>query len=41
VLTLNYLTMAIGALLLLGADALMLRAAVSLFERETILTRWR
>ncbi|MGI6209022.1 MAG: ABC transporter permease subunit [Anaerolineae bacterium] len=41
VLTLNYLTLAIGALLLLGADALMLRAAVSLFERETILTRWR
>ncbi|NPV06552.1 MAG: ABC transporter permease subunit [Anaerolineae bacterium] len=41
VLTLNYLTLALGAVALAAADALMLRAAVRLFERETILTRWR
>lgn len=41
ILTLNYLTLAAGAIVLLAADALMLRAAVRLFDRETILTRWR
>ncbi|NLT43744.1 MAG: ABC transporter permease subunit [Anaerolineae bacterium] len=40
-LTINYLTLTIGALLLLAVDALMLRAAVKLFDREAILTRWR
>lgn len=41
ILTINYLTLAIGAALLVGVDVLMLRAAVRLFDREAILTRWR
>ena len=41
VLTLNYLSLAVGSLILLIADALVLRAAVGMFDREAILTRWR
>ncbi len=41
ILTLSYLTLGVGALVLLLADGAMLRAAVGIFDREAILTRWR
>ena len=40
-LTLNYATLAVGAILLLVIDAITLRASVSVFDREAILTRWK
>jgi len=40
-LTLNYVTLAVGAVCLLVADVLTLRASVRTFDREAILTRWK
>jgi ABC-2 type transport system permease protein len=37
----NTLTILFLALLIVIVDAILLRLAVSLFQRETILTRWR
>lgn len=41
IVTLNYVTVLIGSLLLLLVDAVTMRAAVRLFDREAILTRWK
>ncbi|MHB0875150.1 MAG: ABC transporter permease subunit [Anaerolineae bacterium] len=40
-ITVSYVSVLIGCLILLLLDALTLRAAVRLFDRETILTRWK
>jgi ABC-2 type transport system permease protein len=41
IITFNYLTVLIGCLALALLDAFTLRAAVRLFDREAILTRWK
>ena len=41
ILALNYATLAAGAILLLVIDALVLRGAIRIFDREAILTRWK